>query len=70
MCHRKQKIEERKLCVRPTVRFDFSARKDNTILNTAHVYMTDSCQEDLKAGFMRLIRKDQLKPLLSCGAWV
>ena len=38
MCHRKQNIEKCKLCVRPTVRFDFSARKDNTILNTVTCY--------------------------------
>ena len=42
MCHRKQNIEKRKLCVRPTVRFDFSARKDNAILNTAQLLLLNS----------------------------
>ncbi|CAK9081599.1 unnamed protein product, partial [Durusdinium trenchii] len=60
ICHRTQKIEKRKLCVRPTVRFDFSARKDNTILNTAHMNLVQETANEAMSFFQA--DQDELLP--------
>ena len=69
ICHRTQKIEKRKLCVRPTVRFDFSARKDNTILNTAHMNLVQETANEAMS-FFQADQEIRFRPGRSCVRWI